>query len=335
MAIVDNTVVANASEVAVNDQASAAQYNNLLEDALSARVRDIYRGGNLVKNFPQYDSWKTAANINWWAVSTDGSLATYYRSGGFTDSGAPLSINDEGFELTLSPGGVSMYGDLSQEFVHTDEPLLLDSDTVVSGGVWVYLESGIDSATLQIKNGAGTVIGSSATSVTGSWVYLEVKNVTVGTTKTTFAIVAVSASASAVSVAITNPVFNVGPTPIPFEPRRKRYVALGTPVELLADGSLAGWTDIDVTTNTHALAFAADIMIHVRYNAATSNFAVRPNGSAWTVAAAKKITIVSATESAEISTIIPLDSGQVFEYTVDLASLQNAVIYLQGYERWI
>ena len=120
----------------------------------------------------------------------------------------------------------------------------------------------------------------------------------------------------------------------------QKMVWLAESVGLVADtGRTANlaWTDKDITANTSPNAKFAILLLRTNCTAYTSNYAflqVRKNGD--TPTNAPQLMHPSATEipdRRDLSAIVGLDSGQVFEYKIAVVATgtYDTYIYLLGY----
>ncbi len=117
--------------------------------------------------------------------------------------------------------------------------------------------------------------------------------------------------------------------------RATRFVAI-TPTEVLnTNPGDTNFTDLDVTAQTSARAFA--IVGSINVNAATAQRIgyARKNGTA--LAKGPLTTIIRAPTTSNFMTdfYVELDTGQVFEWAVDNTDVSALIIHVKGYWEYV
>lgn len=116
----------------------------------------------------------------------------------------------------------------------------------------------------------------------------------------------------------------------------KKILFLDTPVSALSlSGSGdAGWTDVDLTTNTSSATCAVCVQLRVTDSGGGATFNIRPNGTSWAeTGVAPRVRTSAADEYANDTLWVGTDTGQIIEYNLNAsgANTASAQIYIIAY----
>ena len=114
--------------------------------------------------------------------------------------------------------------------------------------------------------------------------------------------------------------------------RATRFVPVSEPISLLSTNPAnTNWVDLDVTANTSALCYAVAISVRMRSTGTRAVF-LRKNGDSTAQGA---LTEVCNNPVANIdgtsNPVVEVDSGQIFEWSVNNADVTSLIIVLRGY----
>lgn len=238
----------------------AGSYTDV-SDRLDAIEAGATISGNLIKNYPSLEGADGLAP-EWW-TSFSCTLTEEDATG--------ESISNPKNERLLKGVTTAAGGYIYQQFTPAYERLLVASNTVVSVGVWVYVVTS-GTVTLELADSSTGAISSDTTTTTGSWVYLEVVNQTIGANDLQ---VRLKHSADSATFYVANPVLNTGPAVGGFKPRG--VVRREAKSNFYSDdpgGSAAGWQDRDVSSITSENAVYVQLMVGY-YNTTSANNYIR------------------------------------------------------------
>jgi len=288
---------------------------------------ESYWGGNLVKNYPSLER-ADGAQPEWWEESGSGTL---------TEEDATGETIAQKYERVLKfvvSGGGGGADYLYQRFVHADENVLDDSVTPVSLGCWVYTASA-GTITLQAYNVGGSAsLGTDTTTTTGSWVWLEITNVTIGTTSTDLRI---SHSANSATFYVAMPTLNVGATVRPWQARGLRYVEdYAADILLKTPPTNTTYNDFDNSANTSPLAVAFHLGMFLETNASGAAVGyIRRNGSTDATGAPAVHSIPASDRSISTDPFVLCDDRQIIEEKVnDNTRISQWSFSQRGYWEW-
>jgi hypothetical protein len=290
------------------------------------RLLNAYGAGiNLIKNSPG-QIVVDASEPQWWDDSTNATLTDEDTVG--------ESIPDKTervFKVVTTADNEYGY----QTLTFSDEDLLDAGQTILTLSVWVYCATA-NKASIGIY---GTNLGLQESSQAGAsaWELLTVDNITLNASDTSIEVRLIVDTSTAY---FTMPMLSVGTLPMPWQPRRERYVPITgvLQVDLSATGDVA-WTSTDCTSNTDPLATGVDIVARVKETDGTLGSAVYVGHASVLVT---DFGVVRATSNVINRNFydfgsVRCDDGQNIRYTVleqDADSDVLAQIYITGYWRW-
>lgn len=121
--------------------------------------------------------------------------------------------------------------------------------------------------------------------------------------------------------------------------RATRYVPLATAVSLVdTDPAATTWSSVDVTANTSARAFAAELNVGISSGTTIGREGyVRTTGSG---AAQDNTTIAARVQNTSSvrcwnQVTVPLDSSQSFDWSVSNADVNGFTVILRGYHEYV
>ena len=278
-------------------------------------------GVNLVKNYPSLEN-TDGAQPEWWEVSGDPTLTEEDASG----EGIPQEHERVLKFVVSADGGDSDY--LYQPLVHADEPLLDESISKLSAGVWVYTD---DAGTITLElydNGGTTSLGTATTTTTGEWVWLEVLNKTIGTTSTE---IRIKHSANDATFYVAMPMANVGVLVNTWLPRGLIYKEVNSAALVGSDPYDTNYHDLDVSSVSSNLAVIGLFACYNVKNGATTGVLMRRNGD---VNADNANIIASGYAGAAAQGLVLMDDGQIVEYKSITGDATTFEIWLKGYYEW-
>jgi hypothetical protein len=202
-----------ANAVGLGSSSRPSAFDDILTEVYITRRGDLswgqaadLRGGNLIKNFPNYIP-NSATTPPWW---DEGSAAITLRTSDNTTEALTGGVYEEVMKAVSTAGGEYV----AQRWTHADEPWLFDGGEM-SVGAWVYSATA-GTLSLQLYDvGGAAVLDQATTTLTGGWVFLQLEGVTVGTTATELRF----SHSAAATFYVTLPAANIGPKLKPWEAR--------------------------------------------------------------------------------------------------------------------
>ncbi|MFA6270880.1 MAG: hypothetical protein WC657_06780 [Candidatus Paceibacterota bacterium] len=132
---------------------------------------------------------------------------------------------------------------------------------------------------------------------------------------------------------------NIGTKAVPLKVRGLRYRHINGGAEILTNVDLgaAGYTDLDTTANTSALAVLLNLYVSYRNNARVAIVRLRVNGDAAVGVEVDRNSVADASARYTSEATQLVDDGQIFEYTVDgsqAGDTESLYCYVRGYWEW-
>ena len=303
-----------ADEVDLNNISDALQH-------LFDKINDLSSGVpgvNLIKNYPSLEN-ADGSQPEWWEVSGDPTLTEEDASG----EGIPQK-NERVLKFEVSAdGGDSDY--LYMPLVNADEPLLDESISKLSVGVYVYTD---DPGTVTLElydNGGTTSLGTATTTVTGTWAWLEILNKTIGTTSLD---IRVKHSANDATFYVAQPMANIGAVVNTWRPRGLVYKEKFSS-NLISTSGNTNYADLDLSSYTSNLAVMALVSIFTSEVAAGSGLYLRRNGDTNTPL------VNYGYAGAASQAVCLMDDGQIVEWAqYGAVNYDTCELRVLGYWEW-
>jgi len=286
----------------------------------------LYWGGNLIRGYPD-PALADGSQPIWWNITNDETLTEEDATGE-----SIAMPNERVLKLVISAdGGGADYA--YQDFDAADEPTLVDNDTVVSAGIWVYQKSTDTAGTITLElydvDGAAS-LGTATTTTQDGKVLLKVENVTYQDSMR----YRLTHSANSAIVYAANPMMNIGPTLRPWQPRPYRYVSKPVSAILSKNPSDTIYHDLDMSSYTTPNTFAVDF--YIRTLASLSWWpTIRRKGSSQDDSSQRPIAGVGSSYMAYGYGKIYCNAAQVFEERVNSASITNVNYDMRGYWEYL
>jgi hypothetical protein len=180
-----------------------------------------YWGGNLLHNYPSGSG--DGVQPAQWVESTGNVTLTDEDA-----TGAGIPQKYERVFKVVNSGGSGSANRITQVLTIANENLLDSAVSIISAGCWVYTATA-GTTTLELYNDGGTAsLGTATTTTTSSWVWLEVKEKTIGTTSVSFRLYH---SADPATFYMALPMCNIGAVVRPWDRRERgkiEQVVVGT-----------------------------------------------------------------------------------------------------------
>jgi len=301
--------------------------NTYISDAqqhLYDKINDLSSGVPGVNFFKNYPSLEMAngAQPEWWEVSGDPTLTEEDATG----ESIPQK-HERVLKLVVSAdGGDSDY--VYQRLTHTDEPLLDESVSKLSVGMWVYTPTA-GTVTLELyDNGGTTSLGSDTTTEVDTWVWLEILNKTIGTTSTD---IRLKHSANDAIIYAAQPMANIGAVVNTWQLRGLIYKE--DPSNNMANTTGdTNWRDLDCTTHTSNMAVIGVFGARMSSAGNSLGLAIRRNGSSISADSYPMCVSYAVTGG---QAMCLMDDGQVIEYAQTHAlSYTTFQFRILGYYEW-
>lgn len=279
---------------------------------------------NIVQNYPSLEA-ADGTEPQWWDVV--GGTLTEEDATGESLSAAP---NERVLKMVTN----STTNRIAQAWPISWNRML-NTSSKVSTGAWVYV---VTAGTLTYRvreNGVGT-IDEVTTTTTGSWVWLELDDLDVGSGGNLQLWILHSATAATFYVA--NPTMNVGSSVIPWKRRGLVFKHADNNFYTATDpgGDPAGWTAQDLTSITSDHAVKALLTIEY-YNSTNANTYIRTRPTGLTVGAAHNVIRGAGDANYNTNTFEQLlDDSQSFDFYSSAAAgdTESLIMSCRGFWEW-
>lgn len=283
---------------------------------------------NEVMNFPAnvgIDIDLDAAN-QWWDKVGTPTAAVF-----MTDIAGESGIT-ETYEYALETTADASGEGFSQRYTYADQPRI-KSGLALSAIAAVWVGTAGRTVTMELTTSASTTV--TATATAQAWTVIKCENLTLDGTY-----VDLKFTVDGADTFYVVPLgVNLGTKALRLPPRGLRRVQMPTTVIVLTltgKGDEATWTDIDLTSNTSALAAVAEANFYLYDPADVFVINVRANGSTDT---ANRLAVTLNPAQVQLnSVLIATDDAQIFEYYLDRAAgtgtLGEGDIQVSAYWEW-
>jgi len=272
---------------------------------------------NLVKNYPSIEG-------------ADGSQPVYFdvvNDPVLTEEDATGESIQQLHERVLkfvvsADGGDSDYA--QQTLTIADEPLLDASVTTVSFGIWVY-NTVAGTVTVELYDDGGSILlGTDTTTEVDQWVWLEILNVTIGTTSITWR---VKHSENDAVIYMAMPTLSPAAVVGAWQQRKLIYresfsVDIGSPQ--------ASWTDLDCSSYVSGNAAIINFLLYAGKAAASTKTYMRRNGDTTNTSA---LIISFGYAGSGNQGMVMCDEDQIVEYYSSNTETWYE-LYIVGYWEW-
>ena len=118
--------------------------------------------------------------------------------------------------------------------------------------------------------------------------------------------------------------------------RAVRFVPISPAVEIVnVDPGDANFADVDVTANTSANTYAVQCWGQITSDGTQRNLYARKNGDTTIAGSANMVVRGFASLTAGSEFIVPVDTGQIFEYAASNAGATLIAIFIKGYWEYV
>lgn len=237
----------------------------------------------------------------------------------------------ENYELAIKVVASSGSSGVYQRYTYAEEPRI-KSGRILSALVAIWSVSSASVTARLVNSDDSETVASAVTAA--AWTIVEIPSHSLAGTYCDLQItVAAPGTFYVVPLGV-----NIGTRAYPLPPRPERFVDVGVNVVNNVDpGGTTNWTDVDITTQTSPLAFAA-LLVGVYVNSVTNRrLDFRRNGDSTIDFSVVGICYSQVTNIATIGhKKVFLDDAQIFEYltTGQAADTESVYVGIGGYWEW-